>query len=52
MPVLAQTFLTFVSGHLVSFMLLSVWHNIEVLNIVSYLTFSEKAFEALNEGIL
>ena len=30
MSVFAQTFFTFVSGHLMALMLLSVWHNIKM----------------------
>ncbi len=32
MTILAQTFFTFVRGHLMSLMLLSVWHNVKELN--------------------
>ena len=55
MPVLPQTFFTFVGSHFMSLTLLSAWHFIKILKKL-YLTFAltlfTKVFAGLNEGIL
>ena len=52
--ILAKTLLTLVRSHLVPFMLLSVWHNLKVLNIllINYFTVLTKTFAGLNAGML
>lgn len=50
--ILTQTFFTFVSGHFMPFMLLSVWHNCKILMICCYFTEFTNSFEGLKAGML
>jgi len=56
MPVLPQTFFTFMGSHFMSLTLLSAWHFLFSLSGITYLTFAltlfTKVFAGLNEGIL
>ena len=49
--VLSQAFFALVRRHLVSFVFLTVWHNIAILG-VSYLTAFMKVLAGLKAGIL
>ena len=50
--VLTQTLLALVRSHLVTLMLLSVWHSCNDLYGLSYLIFDANDFAGLNAGML
>ena len=53
MTILAKTLLTLVRRHLMALVLLSVWHNYNVLRFkFHYFTSLAKLFEGLNAGML
>ena len=50
--VLTQTLLALVRSHLVTLMLLSVWHNYKIFDGLSYLIFAANDLAGLKAGML